>query len=295
MSVHSLRQVLALLLIGLFLSGCATVAGRANVQQGFVPTPDGGSIYYRAEGNGSPVILLHSGFSHSDMWAPTLPALAGRRVIRFDARAHGRTPIGAKPVLAANDVRTVMDALGIARADFIGSSIGGSTVFDFALLEPNRVGRIIVAGSAPIGGTRASPEEVQPTFDIFTTAKERGLEAGIDKWVNHPMNSAASPAVRERLRQLARQSPAFFSIGSVENFPLTFLQPLAMTRLAELKQPVLIVIGGRDLPTLRKNAAQAVAGLPDARMVIFENAGHFPSLEDSTRFNTLVRDFLAGR
>jgi pimeloyl-ACP methyl ester carboxylesterase len=260
-----------------------------------VATPEGGSIYYQAEGSGPPVILLHSGFSHLGMWEETVPALAGRRVIRFDARGHGRTPLGKKPVLGADDLRAVMDALSIDRADLIGSSMGGSVAIDLALIAPERVGRIILAGSAPIGGVPARPEEMQSTLDIFAAMSSGGAGAAAETWAHHPMNAAASPAVRRRLGKLALQSPGVLSVGGFSNFPVTFLQPFAMTRLSQIRHPVLLIIGTRDLPSLRANAKYAAAHLPDARLVEFEEAGHFPSLEEPGRFNQLVVQFLSAR
>lgn len=273
------------------LVGCASTNVTAARQTGFVDAPDGGSIHYSIEGEGPPVVLLHSGFSHSGLWDETMSALQGRRVIKLDARGHGRTPLPARPALGAADVKAAMDALGIARADLIGSSMGGATAIDLALMAPDRVGKIILAGAAPMGGTGGTAADMRAMEDITVAAAESGLEAGVAKWVEHPMNAAASPAVRQRLRELALESPAIFSIRSMRNFPLTYLRPFAMNRLGELKSPVLMIVGGRDVAMIQQNARLAATS-PRMRLVFFETSGHFPSLEEPERFNGLVREFL---
>jgi pimeloyl-ACP methyl ester carboxylesterase len=69
-------------------------------------------------------------------------------------------------------------------------------------------------------------------------------------------------------------------------------EPSAETRLGELRQPTLVVVGDADRPELRSLAEQVAAALPDARLATIAGAGHLPSLERPDELNRLLLEFL---
>src|SRR5690606_8253985 len=107
-----------------------------------------------------PVLLLHGfGDSLDSFWdCGWADALAGRKVIAFDARGHGGSPRPADPDAYADEVR-VMDALavldhaGVERAHVVGYSMGGWTAMRLALAAPDRVASVLVGGAQPYGQT----------------------------------------------------------------------------------------------------------------------------------------------
>jgi pimeloyl-ACP methyl ester carboxylesterase len=115
-------------------------------------TVDGVEVYYAVYGEGDPLVLLHGGFGLIEMFGPNVAALAaGRQVIGIDLRGHGRTPLPEEQMTfadLANDVAGVLDHLGIAKADVMGYSLGGSTAIRLAIEHPERVDRLVVV-SAP--------------------------------------------------------------------------------------------------------------------------------------------------
>jgi pimeloyl-ACP methyl ester carboxylesterase len=119
---------------------------------GYATVDGGGEVYYAVYGEGEPLVLLHGGFGQIEMFGPNIAALAeGRQVIGIDLRGHGRTPLPEAQMTfsdLASDVAGVLDHLGIAKADVMGYSLGGSTAIRLAIDHPERVDRLVVV-SAP--------------------------------------------------------------------------------------------------------------------------------------------------
>jgi len=115
------------------------------------------SYYYEIRGQGEPLLLLHGGLGSIDMFKPLLPALTEKRqVIAVDLQGHGRTPLGDRPIdLAAMgaDMATILQQLGVQKADVLGYSLGGGVAFQLAVQHPEMVRRLalVSAGYAQDG------------------------------------------------------------------------------------------------------------------------------------------------
>jgi pimeloyl-ACP methyl ester carboxylesterase len=94
-------------------------------------------IHYEEAGSGDAVLLLHSGGTDLRMWDDQMPALAARyRVIRADARGHGRSPTPVEPFRQCDDIAALIRHLGVGRATLVGVSMGGGAATDTALAYP---------------------------------------------------------------------------------------------------------------------------------------------------------------
>ena len=165
---------------------------------------DGIEIGYLDEGEGEPILLIH-GFASNIVtnwvdpgWVHTLVA-AGRRVIAYDNRGHGRSgklydPAAYGAPLMAEDGRRLLDHLGIARADVLGYSMGARIATFLALAHPDRVRSLIVGGlginmvrgvggSGPIAKALEAPRiedvtnDTARTFRAFAESTRSDLKA----------------------------------------------------------------------------------------------------------------------
>ncbi|MCL6698228.1 alpha/beta hydrolase [Sphingomonas sp. NSE70-1] len=113
---------------------------------------NGVELYYDVRGSGEPLILLHGFGMCAAEWAPTAVELAKQyRVITVDARGHGRSTNPSNKFShrqAAEDVRALMDNLGIAQARAIGFSSGGMTLLQLSTSHPDRLSKMVVVGAA---------------------------------------------------------------------------------------------------------------------------------------------------
>ncbi len=106
-------------------------------------------MYYETHGDGRPMILLHGGLGHGEMFAPILPAhSAGHQVIAPDLQGHGRTADIDRPIdirLMADDIAALIDHLGLEKPDVVGYSLGGGVAFMLASRYPEKVGKLVTA------------------------------------------------------------------------------------------------------------------------------------------------------
>jgi pimeloyl-ACP methyl ester carboxylesterase len=121
------------------------------VRNGYV-VANGLKYHYRIYGKGEPLVLLHGGLAHSQMFGPVLAALAKhRQVIGLDLHGHGRTALGDRPIRfkdMGDDVATVASSLGYKKVDVLGYSLGGGVALRLAAQHPQLVRRLVIV-SAP--------------------------------------------------------------------------------------------------------------------------------------------------
>ena len=112
---------------------------------------NGINLYYERHGSGRPMILLHGGLFSSEMFGPTIPALAAKhQVIAVDLQGHGRTADIDRPLdlrLMADDIAALIDDLGLDKPDLVGYSLGGGVAFFTAVKYPEKVGKLVIAGA----------------------------------------------------------------------------------------------------------------------------------------------------
>src|SRR5438045_8202122 len=99
---------------------------------------NGAELELRDEGRGPELVLLPGLGAGLELWEAVSPLLgAGHRVIRLDLRGFGRSAAPADPPyslgLWARDVKALLDALGIARAFFVGHGLGAAVAFELGL------------------------------------------------------------------------------------------------------------------------------------------------------------------
>lgn len=272
------------------------MANQPRVESGSVPV-NGARLAYDAVGAGEPLVLVHAGIADRRMWDDQVSAFAGRyRVIRYDMRGFGESPMVAGPYAHWRDLHGLLGALGVARAHLLGCSIGGMTVLDLALAQPDVAASLILVNSGVNGyWPEAEPSRQEAELQA---ADERGdlarvCELEMQIWVDGPRRSPeqVDPAVREKmyamnLHALEQQAAG---LGSEER-----LKPPAVGRLAELRPPTLVIVGGADQPESLVTADLLEQEVGSVRKAIIPDVAHVPNMERPAEFNRLVVDFLAG-
>ncbi len=137
----------------------------------------GGTIYYRTEGSGPPLVLIGGGPSNAD----TLAALAGhlaasRTIITYDRRGYSRSRLDdssqpARINLHADDVRRVIDDLGAGPASVFATSVGALIGLELAASHPNILTRVIVH-EPPLG--QLVPADDRASFDVELDREDAG-------------------------------------------------------------------------------------------------------------------------
>ena len=260
--------------------------------------PDGETLAYVPLGapGGQPVVLIHGYTDSARDWLPLLPYLdAGQRLILVDLRGHGGS---GKPeccytrVDFAYDIKLLLDALGVARADIVGHSLGSIIAQTFAEYWPQRTRRLVLISST--GGQAPGTRPRKPKYDY--AAQIRQLKEPLDpdsqfmlQWWWSP--TPVDPEFLRRERRDAAAIPLRVWLAVLD-------QGLAdddlQRTLPRIGAPTLLIWGSRD-PIMEEPARQSLrAALPHAQVKIFAGLGHNPIWEDPRGCAQVINAFLSG-
>jgi 3-oxoadipate enol-lactonase len=261
-------------------------------------TPSGIAYVRQGPTGRLPVVLLHAGIADRRMWEPVWqPLTAQHDVVRLDLRGFGDSSTrGRGPVDHVADVVEVLDHLEIPRCHLVGASFGAGVAVETALTHPARVRSLLLC---PPGGSLLA--ELTPSLRSFFVAENEALargdidaavEANIVTWVVGAgrAESALDPGLPAAVRAMQRRAfdiaDEWGEAGTVE------LEPPALERLPQLTAPVLVLVGGRDLDTIRDAARRVDAGAPGSRRVDWDDVAHLPSMERPGDFIELLLEWV---
>ena len=107
-------------------------------QSGFAEL-NGTKFYYEVMGIGEPLVLVHAGIADCSMWDEQCHVFSQQyQVIRYDMRGYGQTALVDGPYAHYEDLKSLLDFLGVQQAHVLGCSFGGTTALDFTLAYPGR-------------------------------------------------------------------------------------------------------------------------------------------------------------
>jgi len=252
-------------------------------------------LHYEDEGSGRPVLLIHGHTQDHRIWAPVVPELltAGLRVLRPDLRGHGRstrTQAGYHFTHHASDMAAVLEAAGVSSATVIGYSIGGGIALEMALNRPACIDGLVLV--SPVMPDRPfEPAFMENLKEVARVARTEGIAAAMaGPWAENPLfaYSFTKPGIRETANSITRDFPgAEYLASSRDRVERPWTVP---DRLAEIDVPTLVVAGGHEMPGFRAWAEEAAAGIPGARLEIYENCGHLVPLEEPDRLASAIID-----
>jgi pimeloyl-ACP methyl ester carboxylesterase len=245
---------------------------------------DGVNLFYDVGGaynDRPPVLLTHGYSSTSEMWRPNLDAFqAGRRVITWDIRGHGRSDSPEDQALYSSelsvaDMDAILEATGTQKAVVGGLSLGGYLSLAFHLRYPERVVALMLFDTGP-GFKRDEPREAWNRTAEGTAA---GYETrGLDALPNRPEVGRSTHRGAAGLAKAARGILVQHDARVIES-------------LSSITVPTLVVVGALDTPFLAATDYMA-AKVPGAVKVVIEDAGHASNIDQPEAFNRAVLDFL---
>ena len=234
---------------------------------------NGIDMYYAVYGSGDPILLIHGGLGHADIWSAQVADLsADHLVIVADTRGHGRSTRNDEPFgyeLLAEDYLALLDHLKIDKVALVGWSDGGIIGLDFAMKHPERLTKLFAhAANATVEGLIAGGTET-PVFSAYI---ERSGE-------DYARLSPTPDQYEDFLNQIGgmwASEPAWTD-----------------EELASITVPTAIVTDDHDEVIAQEHSAHMAEVIPGAELIILEDASHFAMLQDPEGYNQAVRDFLA--
>ena len=263
--------------------------------------------YYQAGVADSPVILLHGGGTDHALlsWKLTYPALAPTHQV-FLPNWPGYGQSAPLRGLYTTDILVgclgdLMDAWQIERADFVGVSMGGGAAIGYTLANPHRVRQLVLVDSY---GLQEKAPFHELSYLMVRTPLLMPLSWALirySRWLTklsigtifHDQRAITDELVDDVFAavRMPESGRAFYQFQRRE-VRWKRLRTNYLTRLPELKVPTLLVHGEKDALVPVKWAKMAVELIPDARLQVIEQCGHWPQREKPAEFNRILLEFL---
>jgi proline iminopeptidase len=266
---------------------------------------NGTDLFHLEVGGGLPCLVMHGGLGvdHSQFREALDPLGDVLRLVYYDHRGNGRSGRPAMETLTleqlAADADALRDHLGFERVAVLGHSYGGCVALQHALRYPGRVSHLLLVGTtaawdyvdeivAELPRRTASAAVVSAVVDVAVDEEQFSRDqhlvtAALGLYESDPDRVARlfaatiwSPAACARSRELMADCDV-------------------AARLAEIAIPTLVLVGRHDFFCPPSQAERLHRGIPDSELVMFEQSGHYPFVEQGDAFRMAVRRWLVRR
>jgi pimeloyl-ACP methyl ester carboxylesterase len=262
---------------------------------------NGVRLHYEEVGQGAPLLFVHEFAGEGQSWSPQVRFFARRfRTITYNARGYPPSDVPTAPGAysqdqAVEDIRGLLDALGIERAHVCGLSMGGYATLHLGLRHPDRARSLVVAGCGygSVASDRAQwKRDVEATSERFLTEP---MAAMADTYCQGPTRVQFRDKDPKGWQEFHDQFAAQSALGhglTMRGVQLTRPSVYELEReLERLTVPTLIVTGDEDEPCLEPGIFLK-RKIRSAGLIVIPRSGHTINLEEPEAFNRAVLDFL---
>jgi len=265
-------------------------------------TDDGVKLYYEESGAGRPLVFVHEYAGDHRSWEPQMRFFSRYyRSIAFDARGYPPSDVPEDPeqysqARARDDIRSVLDHLGIDRAHVCGLSMGGFATLHFGIAYGERAHSLLVAGCG-YGAEPAKHEQFrQETNATAAQIEKEGMAEVAKRYSLGPTRVQFQNKNPRAWKEFSDQLAGHSARGAALTMRGVQGRRPSLWELADgmrtIKVPTLIVTGDEDDPCLEP-ALLMKRNIQTSGLVVMPCAGHTINLEDPDKFNGIVFDFLA--
>ena len=269
-------------------------------------TDDGIRLHYEEAGRGTPLVFVHEFAGDARSWEPQLRHFSRQyRCIAYHARGYPPSDVPEdlerySQDRARDDIRAVLDALGIDRAHVVGLSMGAFATLHFGMRYASGNGAPRALSLTVAGGGYGAHPAHYAAFQAESRAnagliREKGMAAFAAGYADGPTRvqfAAKDPRGFAEFQRLLAGHSAAGSANTMEGYqgrrPSLYGLTEEMRRIAV---PVLIVAGDEEEPCLEACLLMKRC-IPAAGLAILPKSGHTINLEEPQRFNALLEDFL---
>ncbi|MDQ3507219.1 MAG: 3-oxoadipate enol-lactonase [Actinomycetota bacterium] len=248
------------------------------------------NVNYELDGSDdAPVLVLSSSIGSSlGMWDAQIDAFRESfRVLRYDHRGHGKSPVPDGPYSMeglGRDVLGLADSIGVERFSFCGLSLGGMVGMWVAGEAPERVEKLVLCSTAAELGPPSMWDE------RIEAVKEGGMASLVDAVMERWFTPDCHESEVERIRRIFLDtSPEGYAACSAAIRDMDLRD-----RLPSIKSDTLVISASEDPATPPERGEEIKAAIPNARMVVIPEASHIANVEQPERFTSELMGHLDG-
>jgi pimeloyl-ACP methyl ester carboxylesterase len=285
--IRMFRMTLIAPALLLTLAACGKAPAPAPAVGARVPV-NGMQMYYEVSGGGDPLIVLHGAYMNIPTMGAIIPKLAEtHKVYALEFQGHGRTTDIDRPITypnLADDVAAFMDAVGIAKADVFGYSMGSVAGLQLAIRHPQKVNKLVAASVA------YDTSGWQPAFKAFIPQMTVEMFLALPFAAEYRKLAPNPDGFPELVRKLI----------ALEHEPMAWRESVKA-----LETPVLIITGDADVATLEHAVTMfrllggGVMGdmgkpLPPSRLAMMPATSHTAVITQPDLLLAFIEPFLTG-
>jgi 3-oxoadipate enol-lactonase len=253
--------------------------------------PPAVDLHYELQGpeDGQVLVLSHALGASMAMWEPQLPRLKERcRVVRYDHRGHGGSPVPPGPYRIddlGRDLLQLLDRLELRRVMFCGLSLGGMVGMWMAINHPERIDRLVLCCTAA---------RMMRPADYTARAgqvREHGMASVVDavlaRWFTSDF-AGRQPETVEWVRAMLLATPAEGYAGACEALAAMDLR----SDLSRINRTTLVIAGADDEATPVAQSREIARQIRHAKLVVIPGASHLANVVRSKEFTDTVMRFL---
>ena len=230
-------------------------------------------LNYIVEGEGEAVVLIHGLSDNLDYWEVLASTLKNNfKVIRFDLRGHGKSPLGNDNItvdLYADDLKDILDELNVSKVNLVGFSLGGSVALDFAISYPSQVSSIVLMSSL----ARLSPH-ARGILNQFLDALEDSFEEFYDLILPMVLCPDVIAKNKDELDFLKALSSQVADIDAYKKAIYAMMQFDVFDNLCDIEVPMLVLGGKYDEVFLVDEQIELSDNVKNSKAIVFDDVKH---------------------
>jgi pimeloyl-ACP methyl ester carboxylesterase len=274
----------------------------------YIQTDDGQNLYYEEAGQGPALLFVHEFAGDHRSWEPQMRHFSrSYRCVTYSARGYLPSSVPESPDdysqwRVSEDIRCVLDGLGVERAHVVGLSMGAFAALHFGMRHArNAANRRALSLTLAGCGTGSHPEVHEAFKQDSIALGEALIRDGMTQAArNYGHGPTRVPLLRKNPRghaEFLRQFCEHSALGSgLTSIGYQGRRPSLYTLRAEIAQiqaPALILCGDQDEPCLEPSLMLKCT-IPGSQLAVLPDSGHGINIEEPALFNRLLGDFLAG-
>lgn len=228
---------------------------------------------FNIEGNGETVVFIHGLSDNLLYWEPLVAGLKNDyNIIRYDLRGHGKSELGDDDIsidLLTDDLKNLLDELGVEKVNLVGFSLGGAISLNFAVKYPSRVSSLVLMSTAPCINSHSNE-----VLDKFSTA----IDESFEEFYDFILPLILCPDIIEENRE---ELDLIKEVASASANNLAIKKAIDATRkfdiedkLGEIATPTLVLAGKHDGIFLVSQQKEMQENIQNSKLVVFDNVRH---------------------